>query len=76
MFFTVNLHFGAGIFAHEDPVAFFQFKSDAFTLVINATGTYCNYDAFLRFFIGCIRNDNPAANRFAGFLTFNKDKDC
>jgi len=59
VFLAVNLDFGAAVFAHEHAVALFDFKRDFLPVVVGFAGAEGDDDAFLRFFLGGIGNDDP-----------------
>ena len=60
VFLAVNLDFRAAVFADEDAVTLFDFKRNFLAVVIGLARAERDDDAFLRFFLGGIGNDDAA----------------
>ena len=61
------------VFADEHAVAFFDFKRDFLPVVVGFAGAEGDDDAFLRFFLGGIGNDDPALLDFFFFDRLDQD---
>ena len=69
VFLAVNLDFRAAVFADEHAVALLDFKRDFLAVVVGFAGAERDDDAFLRFFLGGIGDDDAA---LFGFLLFER----
>src|SRR2546421_966572 len=66
---TVHLDLGAAVFRDQHLVAFFDGELDLLAVFVHFAGAERDDFAFLRLFLGGIRDDNAA---LFGFLLFNR----
>ena len=73
VFLAVELDFGAAVFADEHAVAHLDFERDFLAVVVGLARAERADDAFLRFFLGGIGDDDSALLDFLLFDRFNQN---
>jgi hypothetical protein len=75
VFLAIEFDFRAAVFADEDAVAFLDFERNPFAIVVGFADAERDDEAFHRFFLGGIGNDDSAlfAIFFLFFDRFNED---
>src|SRR5581483_6581404 len=66
VFDAVELHFGAGPLAEQDPVACLDVERDELARLVAAAGADGDHFAFLRLLLGGVRNDDAAGGPLIG----------
>src|SRR5271166_4837769 len=72
-FLTVDLDFSAGPFSKQHPVALFEIERNELAAFVTASRPDGDDLAFLRFFLGCVGNDDAALRLFLSFDAADDD---